>query len=71
MYDEAIANLCRSDEYCTILFWSQRRYVPTEMPMTDTQANHEVANYFNNPRNGASGFLWKCKKGDDPNTCFP
>ncbi len=69
VYDDAIRYLCPSDDYCSILFWSEPKYVPKSMPMTDSQANHEVANYWNNP-NGGNQFLWKCAKGDSPDSCF-
>jgi len=71
MYDDAIEEVCHSDEYCTVIFWSQKHFIPATMPMSEAQADHEVASYWNNPSSGASEFLWKCAKGDDPNACFP
>jgi hypothetical protein len=70
-FDQAIANLCHPDEYCSLGFWSDLRFVPTVMPMTEAQLNHEKASYWNNPSTGENEFLWKCRKGDDPHTCFP
>jgi hypothetical protein len=70
LYDDAIAHLCRSDEWCGLHFWSDSSLIPSHLPMSDLQAACEVANYTQNPDTGFTQFVWNCRVHDDPLNCF-
>ena len=70
LYDDAIAHLCRKDEWCGLHFWSNSALIPNHLPMSDLQATSEVANYTRNPDTGFEQFVWNCHVHNDPLNCF-
>lgn len=70
VYDDAIAHLCRSDEWCGLHFWSDSSLIPSHLPMSDLQATSEVANYTQNPDTGFTQLVWNCRVHHDPLNCF-
>ncbi|HEY6926165.1 MAG TPA: hypothetical protein VI653_21965 [Steroidobacteraceae bacterium] len=70
VYQDAIRSLCSAGGYCYILFWSNRRLVPAVVPMSDAEANAEVASYTHNPTTGFDEFLLTCRIEKDPHKCF-
>ncbi len=70
VYRRAIRALCKPGKHCFLLFWSDRRQVPSRMPMTDRQASAQVASYTKNPATRFEEMLWNCRIKNDPQTCF-
>ena len=70
VYSKAIADLCPTNGYCYLLFWSSRDMVPKSMPMTEKQADAQVAAYTFNPTNGFKQLLLSCRLDRNPNECF-
>jgi hypothetical protein len=71
VYEDARAALCEGRRFCYLLFWSDKRFVPQSLPMTDTQASHMTAKYTRNPDTGVDVFLWNCQiNGEDRSSCF-
>ncbi len=38
----------KSGDFCKVLVWTDRQYMPSSLPMTDEQLNNEVADYSRN-----------------------
>jgi len=70
VYQIAIGELCGRAAHCMLLFWSDRRFVPSRLPMSDFQAEAKVASYVRNTSTGFEQFLWDCRLNSDPNKCF-
>lgn len=70
VYRNAIRSLCSAGEYCYISFWSTRALVPARLPMSDAEAQAQVASYTRNPSTGLDEFLPTCRIEKDPNKCF-
>jgi len=47
----------RGGDFCKVLVWTNRQYVPASLPMTDEQLNNEVADYSRNNTTGNECFL--------------
>ena len=70
IYQDAIKSLCTPGEYCYVLFWSSRASVPKRIPMSDAQAQAQVANYTHNPTTHFDEFLMTCRIEKNPKKCF-
>lgn len=70
IYQDAIRALCVPGKICSIQFWSDRRHVPSNWPMTDAQSDALVASYMKNPNSGFEQFLLSCLIKNDPDKCF-
>ena|SRR6266480_4484827 len=70
VYQDAIRSLCTAGEYCYIGFWSTRGLVPSHMPMSDAEAEAQVASYTRNPSTGFDEFLLTCRIEKDRRKCF-
>jgi phosphatidate phosphatase APP1 len=70
VYQDAIKSLCTPGGYCYILFWSSRASVPKRIPMSDAQAQAQVASYTHNPTTNFDEFLMTCRIEKNPNKCF-
>lgn len=53
--------VCEPNEACVVVFWSDETLVATKMPMTPTQQQAVVAQYFHNPVSGSEELLLKCQ----------
>jgi len=49
--------LCKSRDFCVVLFWDDRSKAATSLPMTDAQVNSEVAIYNLNKNTGLDRLL--------------
>lgn len=58
-YREAINSICLNGEFCKILFWSNKKDVPTSWPMTKDERNAIIADYFYNGNSGENKFYFK------------
>lgn len=47
----------RGTDFCKVLVWTDRQYLPSSLPMTDEQLNNEVADYSRNRVTGNECFL--------------
>lgn len=70
VYQAAIGALCAPSQFCYILFWSDRRRVPRQLPMSDAEVAAQVAVYTRNPRTGLDELLLTCRLEKDPTKCF-
>jgi hypothetical protein len=67
VYNDAISRLCPTNTWCGLLFWSDRAKIPTGLPMSDDQADSEVAAYLYNPQSKLREFMWNCRIHPSPN----
>lgn len=56
-------NICSGDAICKVLFWDNKNQAATSLPMTDTQASAQVADYSFNENTGNDELLI-CKSGN-------
>ena len=42
----------KAGDFCKVLVWTDRQYVPSSLPLTDQQLNNEVADYSRNKVTG-------------------
>lgn len=47
----------RSADFCKVLVWTDRQYLPSALPMTDVQLNNQVADYSRDKVNGRECFI--------------
>ena len=47
----------KGGDFCKVLVWTDRQYVPSSLPMTDVQLNNEVADYSLNRVTGNACFI--------------
>lgn len=54
LFEATLRNYCDSKgiEFCKVLVWTDRQYVPSSLPMTDEQLTNEVADYSLNRATG-------------------
>ena len=69
VYDAAINSLCKPNELCGIMFWSDRKSAAVSLPMSEAALNAETANYIHNPFTNYTHFEWGCRIDPDPATC--
>ena len=48
----------KGGDFCKVLVWTDRQYVPSSLPMTDDQLNNQVADYSWNKVTGSECFIW-------------
>lgn len=70
VYEEAIQALCKPNVWCGLNFWSDRRMIPQRLPMSDAQANAQVAVFVYNPNTKHREMLWACRINPNPKECF-
>jgi len=44
-------------EFCKVLVWTDRQYLPSSLPMTDVQLNNQMADYSRNNTTGSECFI--------------
>lgn len=59
--EKAADSVCGAGKPCVVTFWSDATAVPHSMPMTRTQRDAVVAEYFRNPNSGKNELLLKCR----------
>jgi len=59
VYQEAINSLSVDGDFCKILFWSNKKDVPTSWPMTKDERKAIIADYFYNGNSGENKFYFK------------
>jgi hypothetical protein len=59
LFEAALKAYCDSKggDFCKVLVWTDRQYVPSSLPMTDIQLNNEVADYSRNNTTGSECFI--------------
>jgi len=59
LFEATLKAYCDSKgaDFCKVLVWTNRQYVPASLPMTDEQLNNEVADYSRNNTTGNECFL--------------
>jgi|GEM_PF-3487781 len=59
LFEATLKTYCdsRSSDFCKVLVWTDRQYVPSSLPMTDIQLNNEVADYSRNNSTGKECFI--------------
>ena len=48
----------KGTDFCKVLVWTDRQYLPSSLPMADVQLNNEVADYSRNKVTGSECFIW-------------
>ncbi|WP_107737647.1 hypothetical protein [Desulfonatronum sp. SC1] len=67
VYLEAINIICAPDQFCHVMFWSDKSHVPTSWPMTEKQWRTMTLDYFFNPKSKEKTFTWNCDFFDEQN----
>ena len=59
LFETTLKAYCDSKggDFCKVLVWTDRQYVPSSLPMTDVQLNNEVADYSLNRVTGNACFI--------------
>jgi len=59
LFEATLKTYCDSKgaDFCKVLVWTDRQYVPSSLPMTDAQLNNEVADYSRNKVTGSECFI--------------
>ena len=70
IYRLAIGEVCAGKTWCKILFWSDPKMIPKNMPLSDKQSKTLKADWIYNGNNGFSQLLWSCSIVNDPKQCF-
>jgi hypothetical protein len=70
VYKDAVNDLCKKGQFCMIMFWSNKKHIPTSFPMSDKQEKELNASYTFNPKTGYKKLLWNCRIVNDPSQCF-
>jgi hypothetical protein len=65
VYFDAIDSICAPDKFCHVMFWADKKYVPTSWPMTEEQRQAMTLDYFFNPNSKEKVFDWNCDLFDD------
>lgn len=65
IYLDAIGSICAPHQFCHVMFWVDKKYVPTAWPMTDDQKHAMTLEYFYNANSGEKMFGWNCDVIDD------
>src|SRR4051812_25076508 len=60
-FERAAKALCPSAQVCQVMFWTERQYVPSRTPFTDTQLSKLAAQYNQNPNTGLTQLLLPCR----------
>ena len=60
LFEATLKTYCDSKgaDFCKVLVWTDRQYLPSSLPMTDVQLNNEVADYSRNKVTGSECFIW-------------
>jgi hypothetical protein len=69
-YLDIISNICMPGEFCHVMFWTDKKDVPSSWPMTEEQKDAMTVDYFYNANSDETIFLWNCRIVDDPEKCF-
>ena len=69
-FERAAKTLCPSGQVCQVMFWTDRKHVPSRTPFTDAQLNQMAAQYNQNPNTGFVQLLMPCRIDPNPNRCF-
>ena len=48
----------RSADFCKVLVWTDRQYLPSALPLTDIQLNNQAADYSRDKVNGRECFIF-------------
>jgi hypothetical protein len=51
-FERTAKTLCPTNQVCQVMFWTERKHVPSRTPFTDTQLNQLAAQYNQNPNTG-------------------
>jgi hypothetical protein len=62
VYQAASADLCRDRPICQVIFWGAGSDAPKSLPMTDQQADAQLAVWNINSNTGLKQMLWSCKR---------
>jgi len=59
LFEATLRAYCDSKggDFCKVLVWTDRQYVPSSLPMTDVQLNNEVADYSQDRVTGNACFI--------------
>jgi len=59
LFEATLKSYCDSKggDFCKVLVWTDRQYVPSSLPLTDVQLNNEVADYSRNNITGSECFI--------------
>lgn len=57
---QAAEGFCANKTFCYLHFWEAGKAAPKRLPLSDTEAKHEVAGYVSNQRTGKKQMLWRC-----------
>lgn len=64
-YLDAIDSICSPNQFCHVMFWTDKEHVPTSWPMTMEQRQAMTLDYFFNPNSREKTFTWNCDFFDD------
>jgi hypothetical protein len=70
IYRAAIDKLCAGKSFCSVLFWSDPKSIPTSLPMSDAQTAAMRASWTYNASTGQTKLLWSCEIVNDSSQCF-
>lgn len=59
LFEATLRTYCDSKgtDFCKVLVWTDRQYLPSSLPMTEEQLSNEVADYSRNKTTGGECFL--------------
>ena len=57
-YRFAVADICRMNKICQVLFWTDN--APSSFPLSDAQVNSKVAHWQINMNTGLRRWFWDC-----------
>ncbi len=68
----AASAACGSNSFCKVMVWTDRRDMPTSLPVSDTQRDHMAFSYLRDPKSGTDKPLWNCAQFNrpDPGQCM-
>jgi hypothetical protein len=69
LFDNAAKALCPPRETCQVMFWTDRKYVPSRTPFTDAQLSQLAAQYNQNANTGYARLLLPCRVDPRPERC--
>jgi hypothetical protein len=63
---------CTGKQYCKVMMWVEGAWVPTALPITDSQLNRLSFSYLRNVGSGYDKALWNCAVYEkaDPDNCM-
>jgi|GEM_PF-5625978 len=65
VYLDAINSVCVPYQFCHVMFWADKKDVPTAWPMTEEQMQAMTREYFYNANSNEKIFTWNCDVIDD------